>query len=79
MTLRNWVIGYYIVEYEQHGKDKRNMENFALKKLAKRLIEKGTNGFSFTNLHLYRSFYRNYPQIIQTVSELLQTEWFTTT
>ena len=22
MTLRNWAIGYYIVEYEQGGKDK---------------------------------------------------------
>jgi len=22
LTLRNWVIGYYIVEYEQHGADR---------------------------------------------------------
>ena len=28
LTLRNWIIGYYIVEYEQSGKDKADFNSF---------------------------------------------------
>ena len=33
MILRNWAIGYYIVEYEQDGKDKAEYGSNLLKKL----------------------------------------------
>ena len=32
-TMRNWLIGYYIVEYEQHGKDRAEYGTQLLKKL----------------------------------------------
>ena len=28
LTLRNWLIGLYIREYEQHGEDERSTVNF---------------------------------------------------
>lgn len=41
MTLRNWVIGYYIVEYEQDGSDRAEYGSHLLKKFGKiKLIKK---------------------------------------
>lgn len=39
LTLRNWVIGYYIVEYEQSGKDRADYGAGLFKVIAKRLID----------------------------------------
>ncbi|MEZ0372708.1 MAG: DUF1016 N-terminal domain-containing protein [Candidatus Sericytochromatia bacterium] len=65
LTLRNWLVGLYIVEYEQHGEDKAKYGSGLLKKLAKRLEQKS---LSYRNLRLFRQFYISYPQIWQTVS-----------
>lgn len=71
LTLRNWLIGAYLVEYEQHGQDKAEYGEKLYKNLAKKLQEQGIKGLSFTNLHLCKQFYVEYPQIVQTVSEQL--------
>ncbi len=65
MTLRNWAIGYYIVEYEQDGKDKAEYGSNLLKKLENQLAEKGLNETLF---RVCRQFYLTYPQIHSTVS-----------
>ena len=59
-TMRNWLIGYYIVEYEQHGKDRAEYGTQLLKKLEERVNRKGmtTTLFKWT-----RKFYRLYPQM----------------
>ena len=44
MTLRNWAIGYYIVEYEQGGSDRAEYGANLLKNLEKQIDEKGING-----------------------------------
>ncbi len=36
MTLRNWIIGYYIVEYEQSGKDRAEYGKQLFKAIADR-------------------------------------------
>lgn len=41
LTARNWLIGHYIVEYEQHGEDRAQYGNALLKALAKRLNRRG--------------------------------------
>ncbi len=41
MTLRNWCIGYYIVEYEQFGKDRAEYGSSLLKNLENRINKKG--------------------------------------
>lgn len=57
VTCRNWLIGYYIVHYEQNGSDRANYGEMLLKKLAERL---GEDSFSYRNLRLYRQFYLSY-------------------
>lgn len=42
-TMRNWLIGYYIVEFEQHGKDRAEYGTQLLKKLEERVDRKGVN------------------------------------
>jgi hypothetical protein len=69
LSIRNWLIGYYIVEYEQKGEDKARYGNNLLDILSTSLSIKG---LSVTNLKLNRLFYIAYPQIRQTVSDELQ-------
>jgi len=71
MTIRNWLIGYYIVEFEQHGEDRAKYGDNLINELVKKL--KGSiNGISATNFKLYRQFYNTYPEIIQTVTEYIK-------
>lgn len=65
MTLRNWAIGYYIVEYEQGGKDRAEYGSAILDNLEKKINEKGLNKTLFKWCRL---FYNMYPQIGATVS-----------
>lgn len=65
MTLRNWAIGYYIVEYEQRGSDRAEYGTRLLKTLEEQIAEKGLNSTLFK---WCRQFYILYPQIGATVS-----------
>ena len=65
MTLRNWAIGYYIVEYEQDGSDRAEYGSHLLKNLEKKIDQKGMN---YTLYKACRQFYKVYPQIGSTVS-----------
>lgn len=47
MTLRNWAIGYYIVEYEQRGSDRAEYGTRLLKTLEEQIAEKGMNSTLF--------------------------------
>ena len=60
-TMRNWLIGYYIVEFEQHGKDRAEYGSQLLKKLEERVNRKGLN---VTLLKNARNFYLLYPQMV---------------
>ena len=68
MTLRNWAIGYYIVEYEQGGSDRAEYGTRLLKTLEEQIAEKGMNSTLF---NWCRQFYILYPQIGATVSHQL--------
>lgn len=76
-TLRNWLIGCYIVEYEQKGSDRAKYGDRLLKRLEERVNTKGLNLTLFKNS---RRFYLLYPQIGEvfqkspTSSDLLETE-----
>lgn len=72
MTLRNWLIGSYIVEYEQLGEDRATYGLMVLETLASRLKEQGLKGMGETNLKLFRQFYQLYPQIRQALSDELK-------
>lgn len=61
ITCRNWLIGYYIVHYEQNGSDRAKYGEKLLRKLAERLKE---SNFSYSNLKLFRQFYLTYAQLL---------------
>lgn len=61
-TVRNYVIGLYIVEYEQHGSDRAKYGEKLLKRLVQKVNKRGINETLLTNS---RKFYLAYPQIKQ--------------
>jgi len=74
LTIRNWVIGYHIFEYEQKGEDRAQYGEELFKKLVERLKILEIKGFSFTNLYLCRQFYSTYPQVAQLAAEYVQVD-----
>lgn len=66
LTIRNWLIGYYIVEFEQEGKDRAEYGSNLINEISKAAV---TAGLSPTNLKVFRQFYLTYPQISQTLSD----------
>lgn len=69
LTIRNWAIGCYIVEYEQEGCDRAKYGARLLQNLADKLYIKGLDR---STLNVCRLFYIKYPQICATVSHKLQ-------
>lgn len=70
-TLRNWLIGIYLFEVEQKGKDRAEYGENLYRNIAKDLKSKKIKGMSFTNLHLFKKFFLTYPSIIQILPEQL--------
>lgn len=66
LTLRNWLTGYYIVEFEQNGSDRAEYGIKLLENIAKNINIKG---LSETNLKLCRQFYNTYPQFIGLITQ----------
>ena len=75
LTVRNWAIGYYIVEYEQNGKDRAEYGVHVLSNLANRLQIKGLDR---TMLNLCRIFYLKYPQLCESVNHILHIDGYAT-
>ena len=69
LTCRNWIIGWYIVEYEQKGEDRAKYGERLIDKLSEQLQSKS---FSTANLKYFRQFYRVYPAIGQSLSDEFQ-------
>ena len=66
LTARNWLVGYYIVEFEQHGEDRAKYGEKLLKQLAKTLNRRGLGE---RRLYEYRLTYQVYPQLSEVVAE----------
>ena len=66
LTARNWLVGYYIVEFEQHGEDRAKYGEKLLKKLAQSLKRRGLGE---RRLYEYRLTYQVYPQLGSVVVE----------
>jgi predicted nuclease of restriction endonuclease-like (RecB) superfamily len=63
LTLRNWFIGAYIVEFEQNGEDRASYGQELLPRLARDLRRRGVPGCSPEMLGRMRVFYRIYPRL----------------
>ncbi|MCC7443197.1 MAG: DUF1016 family protein [Saprospiraceae bacterium] len=64
LILRNWLIGFYIVAFEQDGNDRAQYGKKLISELSKAIQIKG---LSETNLKLCRQFYNAYPQLFHTI------------
>lgn len=66
LVVRNWLFGWYIVEFEQGTAERAELYGKALiDQLAVRLKKQGVKGVSPTNLRKFREFYQAYVQIQQ--------------
>lgn len=66
LTIRNWLAGFYIVEFEQNGEDRANYGNKLLANLAKSIKIKG---LSASELSKCRKFYNLYPQFSNVIAK----------
>ena len=69
LSLRNFLIGYHIVEYEQNGNDRAKYGDRLLANISKELLAKGLKNVSAAELSRFRQFYAVYPQIFGTLSQ----------
>ncbi len=60
LAVRNWLFGWYIVEYEQSGADRARYGSATLKQLAAVLKQRIGRGFSVDSLELMRRFFLTY-------------------
>lgn len=74
LVLRNWIVGAYIIEYEQGGADRAKYGERLLQRLAKDLVAKGIKGLDERTLRQCRTFSQVYPQIRGAVSPELAFE-----
>jgi predicted nuclease of restriction endonuclease-like (RecB) superfamily len=69
LVIRNWLVGFYLVQFEQKGEDRAKYGEKLLETIAVELKKKKLKGLSKTNLKIFRQFYEIYPQIAQAVPE----------
>ena len=70
LTLRNWLIGYHIFEYEQQGQDRAEYGERLLETLARDLKRRIGKGFTKRYLEMFRQFYLRYPIAKSLISQL---------
>jgi predicted nuclease of restriction endonuclease-like (RecB) superfamily len=72
LTLRNWLIGRHICEYEQQGADRAEYGERLLDMLAEALQKEAVSRVDSRELRRYRRFYLAYPQIREAVTPEFQ-------
>ena len=71
LTLRNWLIGCYIEEYERGGVDRAQYGEALMDAVAEALLAKNLSRCDRGALYRYRAFYLAYPEIVATLSPQL--------
>jgi predicted nuclease of restriction endonuclease-like (RecB) superfamily len=67
LTLRNWLIGRHIEEYERLGKDRAQYGEKLMNRLADELTQQGVSRCDRRELYRYRVFYLSYPKIVESL------------
>ncbi len=67
LTLRNWLIGAYVGEFELRGADRAAYGGHLLGELSRALRSQNVSNAGRRQLYNYLAFYRAYPQIVRTV------------
>ena len=68
LTVRNWLIGFYIVEFEQKGEDRAKYGAKLIDSLAEEINKKGLGN---RNLKLFKQFYLTYRNFNCVIFELI--------
>ncbi len=72
LVIRNWMVGAYIVEFEQNGEDRARYGEKLIPKLAADLKARGISGLGLSTLKSTRLLYLTYPQLGQIACGLFQ-------
>ena len=72
LTLRNWLIGLSLQNYELEGKDRAAYGDRLFSKIAEDLTSRGVSNCSRRQLYHYRDFYLAYPHIVGSLHPQLQ-------
>ena len=68
LTIRNWLIGYYIVEFEQNGEDRAKYGKKILQNLERHFEKSDIRGLTERRFREYRKFYTTYPEFRQALT-----------
>ncbi len=71
LVVRNWMVGAYVVEYEQKGSDRAKYGTELLSRLAEDLAAKEQRGLGVSMLEGMRRFYLCYPQLGAALPQML--------
>lgn len=74
LVLRNWLVGAYVVEFEQGGEDRAKYGDTLLPRLAKDLARRRISGLGVSILERCRRFYQLTPQLAGSIPYTLSTE-----
>jgi predicted nuclease of restriction endonuclease-like (RecB) superfamily len=72
LTLRNWLIGLHVEEYERRGIDRAEYGDKLMDRLAETLTKHGVSRCDRREIYRYRQLYLTYPQIVETVTPQLE-------
>lgn len=72
LTLRNWLIGHYISEYQLKGEDRASYGEKLLEHLSKALKSTVVTACGHRQLYNYLRLYQTYPQISRSLTAKLQ-------
>lgn len=72
LTMRNWLIGYYIVEFEQNGEDRAVYGDKLIERLSEKLNH--IKGVDKRSLFKFRQFYIFYPHFGSAIRESMTPE-----
>lgn len=71
LTIRNWLIGFYIVEFEQNGEDRAKYGTSLIANIANNIKIKGLTA---PELSRCRQFYKVYPEILGSLTQKLTSD-----
>ena len=72
LTMRNWLIGLHVEEYERRGMDRAEYGDKLMDRLAETLTKHGVSRCERREIYRYRQLYLTYPQIVETVTPQLE-------
>jgi hypothetical protein len=73
LVIRNWLVGAYLVEFEQRGEDRAKYGAKLLPRLAEDLTQRRLKGLGVSMLELMRRLYQVYPQLAAKIPSPLVT------